>query len=76
MVKCLMIKEKWDDYVGIEMIGIVVILMGIYQIYVGRKMYFNIKKNVKNPQPYVFMGVYMSLIIGIICLVVGAFLIK
>jgi hypothetical protein len=61
---------------GIELIGIVVILMGICQIYVGRKMYFNIKKNVKNPQPYVFMGVYSSLIIGVICLVVGAFMIK
>jgi len=61
---------------GLELIGIVVILMGIYQIYVGRKMYFNIKKNVKNPQPYVFMGVYSSLIIGVVCLVVGAFMIK
>ncbi|WP_166806580.1 hypothetical protein [Companilactobacillus zhachilii] len=71
-----MIKAKGGIVMGIELIGIVVILMGIYQIYVGRKMYFNIKKNVKNPQPYVFMGVYSSLIIGVICLVVGAFMIK
>ncbi|WP_119326639.1 hypothetical protein [Companilactobacillus musae] len=61
---------------GAELIGIVVILMGIYQIYIGRKTYYNIKKNVKNPQPYVFMGVYFSLIVGIIFLVFGAFLIK
>lgn len=71
-----MIKAKGGIVMGIELIGVVVILMGIYQIYVGRKMYFNIKKNVKNPQPYVFMGVYSSLIIGVICLVVGAFMIK
>lgn len=71
-----MIKAKGGIVMGIELIGIVVILMGIYQVYVGRKMYFNIKKNVKNPQPYVFMGVYSSLIIGVICLVVGAFMIK
>ncbi|KRK61668.1 hypothetical protein FC68_GL000595 [Companilactobacillus farciminis KCTC 3681 = DSM 20184] len=50
--------------------------MGIYQIYVGRKTYYNIKEKVKNPQPYVFMGVYFSLVMGIIFLVVGAFLIK
>lgn len=71
-----MIKAKGGIVMGIELIGIVVILMGIYQVYVGRKMYFNIKKNVKNPQPYVYMGVYSSLIIGVICLVVGAFMIK
>lgn len=59
-----------------ELIGIIVIIMGIYQIYIGRKTYYNIKEKVKNPQPYVFMGVYFSLIMGIIFLVVGAFLIK
>ncbi|MQS75244.1 hypothetical protein [Companilactobacillus halodurans] len=60
----------------VELIGIIVILMGIYQIYVARKTYYNIKKNVKNPQPYVFYGVYFSLILGIIFLVAGAFLIR
>lgn len=61
---------------GAEMIGIVVVLMGIWQIYVARKTYYNIKKQVKNPQPYVFYGVYFSLIVGIIFLVAGAFLIR
>ena len=59
-----------------EFLGIIIILIGIWQIYVGRKMYFNIKKNVKNPQPYVFMGVYVSLIMGICFLVAGAFMIR
>ncbi|KRO00028.1 hypothetical protein [Companilactobacillus kimchiensis] len=59
-----------------EIFGICIILIGILQIYTGRKMYFNIKKNVKNTQSYMFMGVYVSLIIGIVFLVWGAFLIK
>jgi len=59
-----------------EFLGIIIIFIGIWQIYVGRKMYFNIKKNVKNPQPYVFMGVYISLIMGICFLVAGAFMIR
>lgn len=59
-----------------EFFGICIILVGILQIYTGRKMYYNIKKNVKNSQPYMFTGVYISLILGIIFLVWGAFLIK
>lgn len=61
---------------GKELIGIVVILMGIFQIYTARKSYDSIKANVKNQQPYMFYGIYFSLIIGIVFLVVGAFLIK
>ena len=61
---------------GAEIIGILVIFVGIWQIYAGRKMYYNIKDRVKAPQPYMFVGVYISLITGIAFLVGGAFLIK
>ncbi|CAJ1176787.1 hypothetical protein LCR01_15170 [Companilactobacillus crustorum] len=61
---------------GKGLIGIVVIFMGIFQIYTARKSYDSIKTNVKNQQPYMFYGIYFSLIIGIVFLVVGAFLIK
>lgn len=59
-----------------EFIGILVILVGIWQIYVGRKMYYNIKSKIKNPQPYMLVGVYVSLITGIAFLVGGSFLIR
>ncbi|APU72442.1 hypothetical protein [Companilactobacillus crustorum] len=61
---------------GKGLIGIVVIFIGIFQIYTARKSYDSIKTNVKNQQPYMFYGIYFSLIIGIVFLVVGAFLIK
>lgn len=61
---------------GKGLIGIVVIFMGIFQIYTARKSYDSIKTNVKNQQPYMFYDIYFSLIIGIVFLVVGAFLIK
>ncbi|KRL43579.1 hypothetical protein FD29_GL000723 [Companilactobacillus mindensis DSM 14500] len=56
--------------------GLGLIVIGILQINTARVMNNNIKKNVKNPQPYVFVGVYISLIIGIILLVWGAWLLK
>lgn len=56
--------------------GLGLIVIGILQINTARMMNNNIKKNVKNPQPYVFVGVYISLIIGIILLVWGAWLLK
>lgn len=56
--------------------GLGLIVIGILQINTARVMNNNIKKNVKNPQPYVFVGVYISLIVGIILLVWGAWLLK
>lgn len=54
------------------LIGILVILMGIWQIYAAQKMYQNIRKTVKHPNGIVFYGVAISMIMGLAFLVIGA----
>jgi len=55
----------------VRLLGIMFLLIGIWQTYIGRKMNRNIKKNVKNPVPYVFVGVYISFAMGIILIISG-----
>jgi len=58
-----------------ELLGISILTMGIWQLFVARKTYINIQKNVKNPQPFVFYGVYFSLILGGMFIVGGVMMI-
>lgn len=48
-----------------QILGISTLTMGIWQLFIARKMNQNIRKNVKNPIPYMFVGVYMSVVLGI-----------
>jgi len=63
--------RKEADIMVIRLLGIIFLLIGIWQTYIGRKMNRNIKKNVKNPVPYVFVGVYISFAMGIILIISG-----
>ena len=48
-----------------QLLGSSILLMGIWQLFVARKTYYNIKKNVKKPMSYMFIGVYFSVALGI-----------
>jgi len=61
---------------NLRLIGIIVILMGVWQIYAAQKMYQNIRKHVKNPSMSVFYGVVISMILGVAFLLVGASLLR
>ena len=63
--------RKEADIMVVRLLGIMFLLIGIWQTYIGRKMNRNIKKNVKNPVPYVFVGVYISFAMGIILIISG-----
>jgi len=70
------VNKKEDDSMNLKLIGIIVILMGIWQIYVAQKMYQNIQRHVKNPGMSVFYGVFIAMILGIVFLIVGVTLIR
>lgn len=54
------------------LIGILVILMGIWQIYAAQKMYQNIRRTVKHPTTMVFYGVGISVFMSVVFLVIGS----
>lgn len=60
-----MMKSEEADMMTGQILGISILTMGVWQLFTARKMYYNIKKNVKKPIPYMFIGVYVSVALGI-----------
>ncbi|HIY93337.1 hypothetical protein [Companilactobacillus sp. HBUAS56275] len=67
---------KEADSMNGKFIGILAILIGIWQIAVAQKMYQDIRRNVKQPKMTIFFGVTVCLIIGVIFLMVGGSLLR
>ncbi|AUI72238.1 hypothetical protein COSHB9_17750 [Companilactobacillus alimentarius] len=61
---------------SIKVLGILAILIGIWQIAIAQKMYQDIRRHVKNPKINIFFGVTICLVIGVIFLMVGGSLLR
>ena len=67
---------KEADFMNGKIIGILAILIGIWQIAIAQKMYQDIRRTVKQPKLTIFFGVTVCLIIGVIFLMVGGSLLR
>lgn len=67
---------KEVDFMNRQFIGIVAVLIGIWQIFIAQKMYQNIRRTVKQPEIAIFFGVTVCLIIGVIFLMIGGSLLR
>lgn len=61
---------------SIKVLGILAILIGIWQIAIAQKMYQVIRRTVKQPKLSIFFGVTVCLIIGVIFLMIGGSLLR